>query len=179
MAPAEDIARFRGKYKVGWDQLRLECHARQKKMGLLRSEWTLSERPDDSPAWESLSNEKKDRFDNLMALYAAIVSRIDKSVGDLLAGLKQRGVLDNTLILMMSDNGYPYPSHGTNHQDETLWRAARQSAPNRHWKQATRIHLQERVATRRSLPAAHFPHPNGEWKAGTNARWGRWLNRLE
>ena len=105
MAPAEDIARFRGKYKVGWDQLRLERHARQKKMGLLKSEWALSERPEDSPAWDSLTGTQKDRFDNIMALYAAIVSRIDKSVGDLVAGLKQRGVLDNTLILMMSDNG--------------------------------------------------------------------------
>ncbi len=105
MAPAEDIARFRGKYKVGWDQLRLERHARQKKMGLLKPEWALSERPEDSPAWDSLTDARKDRFDNIMALYAAIVSRIDKSVGDLVAGLKQRGVLDNTLILMMSDNG--------------------------------------------------------------------------
>ena len=105
MAPAEDIARFRGKYKVGWDQLRLERHARQKKMGLLKPEWALSERPEDSPAWDSLNDAQKDRFDNLMALYAAIVSRIDKSVGDLVSGLKQRGVLDNTLILMMSDNG--------------------------------------------------------------------------
>ena len=51
MAPAEDIARFRGKYKVGWDQLRLERHARQKKMGLLKPEWPLSERPADSPAF--------------------------------------------------------------------------------------------------------------------------------
>ena len=100
-----DIARFRGKYKAGWDQLRRERHARQKEMGLLKPEWALSERPPDSPAWESLTEEQKDRFDHLMALYAAIISRVDKSVGDLVAGLYKRGVLDNTLILFMSDNG--------------------------------------------------------------------------
>ena len=105
MAPPEDIARFRGKYKAGWDQLRRERHARQKEMGLLKPEWALSERPPDSPAWESLTEEQKDRFDHLMALYAAIISRIDKSIGDLVAGLEKRGVLDNTLILFMSDNG--------------------------------------------------------------------------
>ena len=105
MAPDEDIAKFRGKYKAGWDQLRLERHARQKKMGLVKAHWPLAERPPDSPAWNSLNEGQKDRFDNLMALYAAIVSRIDKSIGDLVDGLKQRGVLDNTLILFMSDNG--------------------------------------------------------------------------
>lgn len=105
MAPAEDIAKFRGKYQAGWDRLRLERHARQKKMGLVKEQWPLAERPPDSPAWSTLTAEQKDRFDHLMALYAAIVSRIDKSVGDLIEGLKQRGVLDNTLVLMMSDNG--------------------------------------------------------------------------
>ena len=105
MAPAEDIAKFRGKYRAGWDQLRLDRHARQKKMGLVKEQWPLAERAPDSPAWNTLTAEQQDRFDHLMALYAAIVSRIDQSVGDLVEGLKQRGVLDNTLLLMMSDNG--------------------------------------------------------------------------
>ena len=105
MAPPEDIARFRGKYKAGWDQLRLDRHARQKKMGLVKAEWPLAERPADSPAWDALTDAQKDRFDHLMALYAAILSRVDRSIGDLVTGLKQRGVYENTLILFMSDNG--------------------------------------------------------------------------
>ena len=105
MAPAEDIARFRGKYQVGWDQLRLDRHARQKKLGLVKAEWPLAERSPETPAWDTLTVEQKDRFDNLMALYAAILSRVDRSIGDLVAGLKQRGVFENTLILFMSDNG--------------------------------------------------------------------------
>ncbi len=105
MAPPEDIARFRGKYKAGWDRLRLARHARQKQMGLVKAEWPLAERPADSPAWDSLTDAQKDHFDHLMALYAAILSRVDRSIGTLIAGLKQRGVYDNTLILFMSDNG--------------------------------------------------------------------------
>ena len=49
--------------------------------------------------------EEQKRVDHLMATYAAVVHRMDKSIGDLVAGLQQRGVLDNTLILFMSDNG--------------------------------------------------------------------------
>jgi arylsulfatase len=56
-------------------------------------------------AWDDVSAEDQDRFDHIMATYAACVSRIDQAVGDLVAGLKQRGVLDDTLILFMSDNG--------------------------------------------------------------------------
>lgn len=105
MAPEEDIQRFRGKYMQGWDKLRQARHERQLRMGLLNPRWKLTERPPDSPAWESLSPEDKQRFDHIMAIYAAAVSRIDQSIGTLVDGLKQRGILDNTLILFMSDNG--------------------------------------------------------------------------
>jgi arylsulfatase A-like enzyme len=105
MAPPEDIARFRGKFRAGWDKLRNERHAKQLKMGLLDAKWPLTERPPDVPAWDSLDEKARDRFDHIMAIYAAILSRIDQSVGDLVQGLRQRGVLDNTLILFMSDNG--------------------------------------------------------------------------
>ena len=49
------------------------------------------------PDWDSLSDEDKDRFDHIMAIYAAMIDRIDRSVGTLVEGLKKRGVLDNTL----------------------------------------------------------------------------------
>jgi arylsulfatase len=56
-------------------------------------------------AWDALSPEEQDRFDHLMAVYAACVSRIDRSIGDLVAGLEHRDLLDDTLILFLSDNG--------------------------------------------------------------------------
>jgi arylsulfatase A-like enzyme len=104
-APAEDIARFRGKYKVGWDKLREQRHARQKELGVVDKSWPLSPRPELVAAWDTLSAADKDRFDNIMAIYAACVAHMDGAVGRLVAALKQRGVLDNTLILFMSDNG--------------------------------------------------------------------------
>jgi arylsulfatase len=56
-------------------------------------------------AWENLTAEERDRFDHIMAIYAATVAHMDTAVGRLTAALKERGVLDNTLILFLSDNG--------------------------------------------------------------------------
>ena len=105
MAPAELIAKHRGKYKAGWDRLREARYGRQIAMGLIDPSWPLSPREADSPAWDSLSDEAKDRFDHLMAVYAAMIEAIDTNVGVLVKGLEARGALDNTLILFLSDNG--------------------------------------------------------------------------
>jgi arylsulfatase len=104
-APAEEIARFRGKYKIGWDKLREQRNSRQKELGVVDKSWALSPRPELVSAWDKLSDTDKDRFDNIVAIYAACVAHIDTAVGRLVAALKQRGVLDNTLILFLSDNG--------------------------------------------------------------------------
>ncbi len=104
-APAEDIAKFRGKYLIGWDKLREQRHERQKELGLLNPAWAMSPRPPEVSAWDELNDQQKDRFDHIMSIYAACVSHMDKEVGVLVEALKQRGVLDNTLILFMSDNG--------------------------------------------------------------------------
>ncbi|MCE9610600.1 MAG: arylsulfatase [Chthoniobacter sp.] len=104
-APAEEIAKFRGQYKAGWDKLRELRHAKQKELGVVDKAWPLAPRPDEVKAWESLSLAEQDRFDQLMAIYAACVAHMDAAVGRLVAALKERGVLDNTLIFFLSDNG--------------------------------------------------------------------------
>jgi arylsulfatase A-like enzyme len=105
MVPQQDIDRYRGKYQVGWDKLREIRHQRQIDMGLVDPKWPLAPLPPDVPPWDSLSDEDKDRFDHLMAIYAAMIERLDRSIGALAAGLKERGVLDNTLIVVLCDNG--------------------------------------------------------------------------
>ena len=104
-APAEDIAKFRGKYKEGWDKLRVARRERELALGIVDQSCGLAPRVEAISAWDSLSEQDKDRFDHIMAVYAAAVWHMDKEVGELVAGLKQRGVYDNTLIFFMSDNG--------------------------------------------------------------------------
>ena len=104
-APQEDIARFRGRFKAGWDALREQRYARQKELGLIDAAWPLSPRPEQVKAWAALTPQEQDRFDHIMAIYAAVMTRMDAAVGRLVEGLKQRGVLDNTVILFLSDNG--------------------------------------------------------------------------
>jgi arylsulfatase A-like enzyme len=105
MAPKEDIDRFRGKYKAGWDALRRARFERQKSLGIFGPEEALSPREPNTYAWDKLTPEEQDHFDNIMATYAADVSRMDKAIGTLIDSLKSMGVLDDTLILLMADNG--------------------------------------------------------------------------
>ena len=104
-APLDEIAKFRGKYKAGWDKLREQRHAKQLELGVVDKAWPLTPRPDMVKAWDALTPERQDHFDHIMAIYAAVIHHMDTSVGRLVDALKERGVLDDTLILFMSDNG--------------------------------------------------------------------------
>lgn len=104
-APAQTIAKYRGKYREGWDVLRDRRYAKQVEMGLIDRAWALSPKAEQVPSWESRAEDRKDRFDAMMAAYAAMIERIDIAMGTLVAGLKERGLLDDTLILFLSDNG--------------------------------------------------------------------------
>ena len=89
----------------GGIELRAERHARMKAMGIVDPRWPLSPRPADVPAWDSLSDQDKDRQDLVMATFAAMVDCVDQNIGRLLEQLQADDVLDNTLILFLSDNG--------------------------------------------------------------------------
>ena len=104
-APKAEIEKFLGRYRIGWEEVRARRYARQLEMGLIDKQWTNAPRPSAIKAWKDVPAEEQKRFDHLMATYAAVMSRMDKAVGDLVDGLRKRGVLDNTLILFMSDNG--------------------------------------------------------------------------
>ena len=71
-APQEEIAKFRGKYKIGWDKLREQRHARQIELGVVDQAWPLSPRPEEVKAWDDLTASEQDRFDHIMAIYAAV-----------------------------------------------------------------------------------------------------------
>lgn len=105
MAPEATIAKYRGKYMKGWDRLREERYRRQIELGLIKDNWQLESRPNQIPAWESLSLEEQRRYDDMMAIYAAMIDEVDRNVGVLVEALQERNQLDNTLIMFLSDNG--------------------------------------------------------------------------
>ena len=99
----EDIAKYRGKYKIGWDEIRKQRFARMNKMGIIGPNHKLSERA--SKAWEDISEKQKDEEDLKMAVYAAMIDRVDQNLGRLFAKVKELKKWDNTLILFLTDNG--------------------------------------------------------------------------
>jgi len=104
-APKEEVEKYRGKYMIGWDELRRQRYGRQIEMGLFKKNWQLSTRPADVPAWDSLSEEDHRKEDLRMATFAGMVDRVDQNVGKLIGQLDKMGVTDNTLIMFLSDNG--------------------------------------------------------------------------
>jgi arylsulfatase len=104
-AKPEDIARYRGKYKIGWDAIRQQRYERLISLGIIDRNWELSAREEGIPAWDTLSEKEKDEQDLRMATYAAMIDCIDQNVGKIVATLKQLKVYENTLILFLHDNG--------------------------------------------------------------------------
>lgn len=104
-APREEVEKYRGKYMIGWDELRKRRHARMKELGIIDAGWPLSPRPDDVPAWDDVSDEEMQQHDLLMATYAGMIDRVDQNIGRLISHLKETNRYDNTLFMFLSDNG--------------------------------------------------------------------------
>jgi arylsulfatase A-like enzyme len=110
MAWPEDIKKYKGKFMAGYGSYRKARYQRQLDMGLLDGRYPLSEPT--YADWEALSDEEKDKEDSRMAVYAAMIDRVDLNIGKLLDKIKERGELDNTLVLFASDNGCAGSSEG-------------------------------------------------------------------
>ncbi|WP_018968779.1 arylsulfatase [Rubritalea marina] len=101
----DDIAKYRGKYTIGWDKLREQRFQRQKELGLIAPHIKLSPKTANIPDWDSLDAKKQDEMDLKMAVYAAMVDRVDQNIGKLVNSLKDLALSENTMILFLSDNG--------------------------------------------------------------------------
>ena len=104
-APADQVAKYRGKYLKGWDAIRKERFAKQQEIGLAGPGWKFPDRPENIPAWDSLDEKSQDFEDLRMATYAAMVDCVDQGVGKLMQTLKELGIAEDTLVIFMNDNG--------------------------------------------------------------------------
>ena len=99
----EDIARYRGTYASGWDAARTARHEEMLSRGILQHRWRISPRDRDAPPWTSA--EHPDWEASRMAVYAAMLDRMDQQIGRVLQTLRRLGQYENTMVLFLSDNG--------------------------------------------------------------------------
>ncbi|MEM9834681.1 MAG: arylsulfatase [Bacteroidota bacterium] len=99
----EDIARYQGRYDIGWDSLRQERLQRMQEMEVINANWPLTKRDERIPTWEKAENQ--DWQARRMEVYAAQIDRMDQGIGRIVQTLEEQGVLDNTLIFFLADNG--------------------------------------------------------------------------
>jgi arylsulfatase A-like enzyme len=102
----EWIEKYKGKFDQGWDKLREETFARQKKLGVIPADAVLTARPAEIPAWDNTPKEMRPVFAREMEVYAAFLEHVDHHLGRLIDTLKDLEVLDDTLIYyIIGDNG--------------------------------------------------------------------------
>jgi arylsulfatase len=102
-APEEDIQKYASRYAGGWDSLREERHKKQLAMGIVSDKWKLTPRDPRVPAWDKADD--KEWEIRRMAVYAAMIDRLDQGIGRILQAVDKAGIAENTLIIFMSDNG--------------------------------------------------------------------------
>lgn len=119
-AKKPDVEKYLGRYAMGWDELRRQRHARQIELGVLPAGTALSPRPDDVPAWNSLTDAQRREHELTMAAYAGMIDSLDQNLGRIIAHLKSTGQWENTLFMFLSDNG-GCPFQRTSEETREQW----------------------------------------------------------
>jgi arylsulfatase len=105
-APKEWIAKFRGQFDGGWDQMRKETLARQIRLGVAPPGTKLTAKPAGIQDWDALSTDEKRLFARQMEVFAGFAAHTDHEIGRLVDALQEQGQLDNTLLMyVVGDNG--------------------------------------------------------------------------
>jgi len=103
--PDAYLKKYRGRYDAGWDRLRAERFERQKSLGIMPGTAVMAPRRSSDRAWDALSADEQRVFARYMEIYAAFVEHTDAQIGRLVSYLRDAGTLDNTLLVVLSDNG--------------------------------------------------------------------------
>ena len=104
--PREWIAKYQGKFDQGWDKLREETLARQKRLGVVPADTKLAAKPEAIKDWDKLTADEKKLFARQMEVYAGFGEYTDTEIGRLVKAVEDMGQLDNTLIFyIVGDNG--------------------------------------------------------------------------
>ncbi|MEX0678075.1 MAG: arylsulfatase [Pirellulales bacterium] len=120
-APRKYIEMYRGKFDKGWDQARQQTLARQKQLGIVSADSVLPPRNDGIEAWDDLSADEKRLFARLQECFAGFLTHCDKNIGRLVDYLDENELFDNTLLIVVSDNGASQEGRLTGSFNESLY----------------------------------------------------------
>lgn len=104
-APARNVEHYSAAYSKGWDEIRAERYERAKALGVIPADTALPPRAELDAAWSSLDAQHQRVFSRFMAAYAGFIEHGDEQLGRLVAYLKSSGQYDDTLLMIISDNG--------------------------------------------------------------------------
>jgi arylsulfatase len=100
------VAKYKGKFDRGWDEVREQTFARQKKLGVIPKDAKLTARPKEIPAWNTLEADRKKLYARMMEVYAGYLEQTDYNIGRVVEAIRDTGQLDNTLVIYIAgDNG--------------------------------------------------------------------------
>ena len=166
-APEEWLERFRGRFDGGWDAWRQATYARQLELGIIPPGTELAPRPPWVTPWDDVPAEDQRVAARFMECFAAFLAYTDAQIGRLLGFLDERGELDDTLVILVSDNGASSeggPNGSIN--DGRLWNRD----PTRPEELRARI---DELGT----PSAHNNYPWG-WTMAGNTPFKRWKREV-
>ncbi|WP_455854647.1 arylsulfatase [Ensifer canadensis] len=102
----EWVDKFKGKFDMGWNAMRDQIFANQKKLGVIPANAQLTPWPNDLPKWDTLDADSKKLFARQAEVYAAYVAYTDNEIGRVIQAVDDLGKLDNTLVIYIEgDNG--------------------------------------------------------------------------
>ena len=165
-APAEWIDRYQGQFDGGWDAWRETTFARQCQLGLLPSNTQLSPRPAWVPAWDDLEPEDQHVAARFMECFAGFLSHADEQIGRVVDFVEQLGERDNTLVVLISDNG----ASAEGGAQGSINDAGCGTAPRRRGELRRRV---DELGT----PTAHNNYPWG-WTMAGNTPFRRWKREV-
>ena len=165
--PKEWIAQYKGAFDAGWDDYREKALQNQIKIGICPPGTKLSPRDPEVQEWKSLNKQEKEMYAHEMEVFAAFLTYVDHYIGELVSFLEAMNQLDNTLIILVSDNGASAEGGPTGSFNENLFfngvpdtvKQNLKHLPN--WGDPTT-----------------YPHYSWGWAHATNSPFRRWKREV-
>jgi len=120
-APKDYIEKYNGSFDEGWDVMRNETLARQKELGVVPENTVLPARDEYVKAWDSLTEDEKKVYARLAEVHAAYIDYTDEQIGRFVNYLNESGLAENTMIVVISDNGASPEGDANGYTNMLLW----------------------------------------------------------